>query len=75
MTERNDEDQQEASGGQHPRNIKESEEQGSGQGQVGGSQRVGQGTPAGSGGAGGQGGGSQGGGGQGNLQGGRGQES
>jgi hypothetical protein len=72
MEDRTDEQQEETKGGQHPRNIKESDEQGNNQGQVQGSQRVGNGTPAGSGGSGGQGGGSQGGGGQGNLQGGRG---
>jgi hypothetical protein len=72
MEEHEDEDQQEASGGEHPRNIKESDEQGADQGQVKGSRQVGNQTPAGSGGSGGQGGGSQGGGGQGNLQGGRG---
>jgi hypothetical protein len=72
MTERDEDEQQEAGGGEHPRNIKESEEQGDDQGQVRGSQQVGNQTPAGSGGSGGQGGGSQGGGGQGSLQGGRG---
>ncbi len=72
MEDHNDEQEDETEGGQHPRNIKESEEQGDDQGQVQGSQRIGNPIPAGSGGSGGQGGGSQGGGGQGNLQGGRG---
>lgn len=57
-------------GGAHPRNIKESEEQEGGHGQVQGSQRVTNQPGSGAGGSGGQGGGSQGGGGQGALKGG-----
>ena len=57
-------------GGSHPRNIKESEEQGGRPGQVQGSQALRNQPGAGTSGSGGQGGGSQGGGGQGNLQGG-----
>ena len=57
-------------GGPHPRNIKESEEQGGAPSQAQGSQRVLNQPGSGAGGSGGQGGGSQGGGGQGALKGG-----
>ena len=62
-------DDAEQPGGAHPRNIKESEEQGGDSGQVQGSQRVTNQPGSGAGGSGGQGGGSQGGGGQGALKG------
>ena len=73
MTDRNEERSgagEEQPGGAHPRNIKESDEQGGGSGQVQGSQQVTNQPGSGAGGSGGQGGGSQGGGGQGALKGG-----